>query len=456
MLWEFLKSKMQKNPNKRVCENGAEMTFEELIVFAENFSERLKGIKCCAVLCESEMAAGMALLACFAAGITAVPLSRRYGELHCNKILDLVSPDAVITDENGKLQIMRIKNAAYTEPQVHPALIMCTSGTTGAPKGAMLTEKNIIANVSDIADYFGISGEDKLLIARPLYHCAVLTGEFLTALIQGAEIRFYSGGFNPMAVLMLLRQYGITAFCGTPTLLSMMARLKKEDLTLKCICISGECMDRRTGLHISAAFPTAEIYHIYGLTECSPRVAYLPPEMFKAYPDCVGLPLKSVSLKILDSNGNEVQKGETGVLWVKGDNVMAGYYNNSEKTAEVLKNGWLCTGDTALINKAGLLKIKGRSDDLIIKAGMNIYPQEIESALKLDTRVREVLACSERDDRLGMQIVLTVAGEFSDPAEVRELCKACLPAYQMPVRIALVKEIPKNGSGKIIRRWKND
>ena len=83
---------------------------------------------------------------------------------------------------------------------------------------------------------------------------------------------------------------------------------------------------------------------------------------------------------------------------------------------------------------------------------MNIYPQEIESALKLDTRVREVLACGEKDERLGMQIVLTVAGDFSDPSEIRELCKACLPAYQMPVRIALVKEIPKNGSGKIIRR----
>ena len=98
MLWEFLKSKMQKNPNKRVCENGAEMTFEELIVFAENFSERLKGIKCCAVLCESEMAAGMALLACFAAGITAVPPSPRYGELHCKKIFDFVNPHAGITD----------------------------------------------------------------------------------------------------------------------------------------------------------------------------------------------------------------------------------------------------------------------------------------------------------------------------------------------------------------------
>ena len=141
MLWEFLKSKMQKNPNKRVCENGADMTFEELIVFAENFSERLKGIKCCAVLCESEMAAGMALLACFAAGITAVPLSRRYGELHCNKILDSVSPDAVITDENGKLQIMRIKNAAYTEPQVHPALICAPRALREPLRGLCLQRK---------------------------------------------------------------------------------------------------------------------------------------------------------------------------------------------------------------------------------------------------------------------------------------------------------------------------
>ena len=452
MLWEFLKSRIQNNPNQKVCENNAEMTFEELLVFAENFSSKLNGIKCCAILCESEMAAGMALLSCFAAGVTAVPLSRRYGELHCNKILDAINPEAVITDENGDFQILHIKDSAYTELELHPALIMCTSGTTGAPKGAMLTEENIISNVSDIANYFNISKNDSILIARPLYHCAVLTGEFLTALIKGTDIRFYSGGFNPTIALRLINQYGITAFCGTPTLLSMMARFNKGGSVLKHISISGECMDRDTGMHISAAFPNAEIYHVYGLTECSPRVAFLPPERFKNYADCVGLPLKSVSIKILDRNGNEVPQGETGILWVKGDNVMAGYYNNPEKTAEIFKDGWLCTGDTALINSEGLLKIRGRNDDLIIKAGMNIYPQEIESALKLDPRVKEALAYGEKDEKLGVQIILTVAGDFSDPSEIRELCKACLPAYQMPARITLVNEIPKNGSGKIIRR----
>lgn len=279
-LWTFLKNRMQDNLQQKICEDNAEMTFEELIVFAESFAKKLKDIKCCAIFCESEMAAGMALLTCFAAGVTALPLSRRYGELHCRKILDAISPDAVITDEDGSFSILHITDAKYSEPEIHPALIMCTSGTTGVPKGAMLTEDNIITNVSDIAAYFNIGDKDAILIARPLYHCAVLTGEFLTALVKGAEIRFYSGAFNPSLVLKLVKQYGITAFCGTPTLLSMMARFKKGEYTLRHICISGECMDFDTGIEIANAFPASEIYHIYGLTEACPRVAYLPPDKF--------------------------------------------------------------------------------------------------------------------------------------------------------------------------------
>ena len=156
MLWEYLKNKMQLNMQQEVCENEASMTYEEIIVFAEEFAKRLKGIKCCAILCQSEMAASMALLSCFAAEVTALPLSQRYGELHCNKILDAISPDAVITDQDGNFQIIRIKDSLYIEPEIHPALIMCTSGTTGVPKGAMLTETNVLTNVSDIALYIYI------------------------------------------------------------------------------------------------------------------------------------------------------------------------------------------------------------------------------------------------------------------------------------------------------------
>lgn len=453
-LWNYLKNKMMGNLQQEICENDVSMTFEEMIVFTEEFSKKLKGIKCCAILCQSEMAASMALLSCFTVGVTALPLSQRYGELHCNKILDTISPDAVITDQDGNFQIIYIKDSVYKEPCVHPALIMCTSGTTGVPKGAMLTETNVMTNVSDIALYFGMEKSDTILISRPLYHCAVLTGEFLTALVKGVKIRFYSGTFNPALVLKLVKQYEITAFCGTPTLLSMMARFKRktDNDSLRHICISGECMSKETGLHIAEAFPNADIYHIYGLTEACPRVSYLPPCQFKEHADCVGVPLRSVSLKILSPKGVSVNTNEIGTLWVKGDNVMAGYYNNPEKTTEVLRDGWLCTDDLALFTEEGLLKIKGRGDDMIIKAGMNIYLQEIESALKLDYRVKDVYVRGYTDDKLGVQIELNITGDFSDISEVKDICRCNLSTYQMPARINLLEEICKNGSGKIIRR----
>ncbi len=453
-LWKYLKNKMLLNAYQTICENDASITFEDMIVFAEGFSQKLKGIKCCAILCQSEMAASMALLSCFAAGVAALPLSQRYGELHCNKILDAIGPDAAITDQDGDFRIVYIKDSTYVEPDVHPALIMCTSGTTGVPKGAILSETNVMTNVSDIAEYFGIGSSDSILISRPLYHCAVLTGEFLTALVKGTKIRFYSGTFNPAVVLKMLKDYDITAFCGTPTLLSMMARFKRKSDAdvLKHICISGECMSMETGLSIAEAFPDAEIYHIYGLTEACPRVAYLPPNKFKKNADCVGIPLRSVSLKVVSADGGLVGKNEIGILWVKGDNVMAGYYKNPQKTNEVLKDGWLCTGDLALFTDEGFLKIKGRNDDLIIKAGMNIYPQEIESALKLDYRVKDVFVRGYTDDKLGVQIELNITGDFSDVSEVKDLCRTNLSAYQVPTRINLLDEIPKNGSGKVIRR----
>ena len=453
-LWDHIKEKMLRHPFQTVCEDNAEMTFEELVVFAELFADRLKGISSCAILCRSEMAAAMALLSCIAGGVTAVPLSNRYGEKHCRKIFDTISPEAVITDAEGGLNIEIFSDSSYIEPNERPALIMCTSGTTGFPKGAMLTENNIMTNLSDIVSYFEIGPTDSILIARPLYHCAVLTGEFLTALVNGVKILFYSGEFNPIRVLHLLEENRITVFCGTPTLLSMMARIKRDDYfsSLKHICVSGECMSRNVGQRISEAFPESRIYHVYGLTEASPRVAYLPPALFDLYPGYVGIPLDNVSVKIADDNGNELKSGEKGILWVKGPNIMMGYYNDPEMTDKAIKEGWLCTNDIAIQETSGLIRIIGRRDDLIIKAGMNIYPQEIEKALRVDPRVCEVCVYGCNDSKNGTQIVLNIVGDFENVSDVRVLCRELLPPYQIPTQINLVDELPKNGSGKIIRR----
>lgn len=452
-IWTLIKEHMMANSTQKICENEGTLSFEETVIWAEEFAKRLYGVKCCAILCSSEMVASMALLACFAAEVTAVPLSVRYGEAHCNKILGTISPDAIIMDTNGEFTVYKLKDSQYIAPNEHPALIMCTSGTTGKPKGTMLSEKNIMTNVTDIADYFAIDKSDTILIARPLYHCAVLTGEFLTALIRGANVRFYSEKFNPAKMLELIEKYRITAFCGTPTLLSIMARFHRNSHaeTLRHICISGECMSAEVGMKICAAFPNCQIYHVYGLTEACPRVSYLPPEHYKNYPDCVGIPLKSVSIKILNQTGKLCRKNEEGILYVKGDNVMLGYYREPEKTEAILRDDWLCTGDVALINDAGFLKIKGRNDDMIIKSGMNIYPAEIEGVLKQDPRVKEVLVYGFQNS-LSTQIGLKIAGDFASVAEVKLLCLRVLPSFQVPSAIDLVDELPTNGSGKIIRR----
>ena len=452
-LWNHIKERMLAHPSQQICENDASLSFEDTVIWAEQFAKRLNGIHCCAILCSSEMASAMALLSCFAAEVTAVPLSMRYGEAHCNKILDTISPDGIIMDTGGQITLYKIKDSQYISLSEHPALIMCTSGTTGKPKGAMLSEHNILTNVTDIADYFALDEKDTILIARPLYHCAVLTGEFLTALFKGSKIRFYSEQFNPTKMLELIKQYGITAFCGTPTLLSIMARFNRGDAseTLRHICISGECMSKEVGLKILAAFPNCNIYHIYGLTEACPRISYLPPKLFSDYPDCVGIPLNSVSIKILNDAGHLCKKNEEGILYVKGGNVMLGYYRDPEKTNKVLKDGWLCTGDIAVINEAGLLKIKGRNDDLIIKSGMNIYPAEIEATLKKDPRVKEVLIYGYKSP-FGTQIGLKIAGKFSSTQEVKHFCSDALPSFQVPSTIELLEELPKNGSGKVIRR----
>lgn len=456
-LWYYLKEAMLVHGTQKICENKVSMTFEEMVVFSEMFAGNLTGESCCAIICGSEMAASMALLSCFAAGVTAVPLSVRYGDQHCKKILDMLSPSAVITDMEGELRVLRLLDSSYKVPEEKPALIMCTSGTTGKPKGAMLSQKNILTNIQDIAAYLKIDEQDTILIARPLYHCAVLTGEFLTALLKGTKICFYSEQFNPKTILDIIFKDEITVFCGTPTLLTMMARFKKSgsSCSLKTICISGECMSAETGRQIVTAFDGADIYHVYGLTEACPRVSYLPPALFREHPDSVGIPLKSVTLKIVKEDSTLATAGEEGILWVHGGNVMLGYYNAPEQTAKVLQNGWLCTGDTATIDAGGLLKIKGRSDNLIIRAGMNIYPQEVEGAIKADPRVQDVLVYSIPSPHVGMKIGMKISGAFADVDEVKKLCIDTLPSFQVPAHIELVDELPRGASGKIIRRATN-
>lgn len=452
-LWKYIKGKMLEHPTQTIGEKGASMTYEELCIFAESFAKKLTA-DYYGILCNYEMSSAMALLACIAAGKSTVPLPTRYGKEMYDKIWERAEPPYIITDASGGLMIFPVsaeKNSKH--PTQDTAVILFTSGSTGKPKGIMLSEDNIIANINDISSYFPIASDDTILISRPLYHSSVLTGEFLVSLCAGAKIVFTSEAFQPLNMFELIKRHKITVFGSTPTLMTMLSRFVRDprELSVRLLSISGECMSEGMARSIRKAFPKADIYCGYGLSEASPRVAYLPAKDFDDDPTCAGIALPSVKIRIERPNGNDAAKWEIGEVLVKGNNVMIGYFDDAERTRNTLRNGWLHTGDLGYIGKNGMLYVKGRKDDMIIRAGMNIYPSEIENALSSDIRIRDIQVYGYKKNDT-QEIGMTVSGDFNSEDEVIALCRQRLPSYQMPSKIELVNELEKNTGGKRRRR----
>ena len=460
-LWKTIRENMIKRPQTTVSENDFEMTYADIIRYVESVAPLLgNGIHI--VRCQSEMKTGIALLCCMAAGVTAVPLSERYGEKHCQRIEETVSASYLITDKDCGCFLAVRKLSGEPMPTEltgsgteRTALILYTSGTTGIPKGAMLTEKNLLADLDGICRYFAAGETDSILITRPLYHGAVLTGEFLLALLKGMHIVFYPKEFNPTEWLDILLQKKISVMGGTPTLFSLFSRFSKRSdkaHSLRNLIVSGEKLTRSVAERIRAAFPKADIYSVYGLTEASPRVSYLPPHLFDEVPESAGIPISGVRLKLDDGNGKEPESGSPGELCVAGDNVMKGYFQNPDATKRVLRDGWLHTGDMAYRDERGLLFVCGRKDDMILHAGINIYPCEIENELLRIPGVREALAFGIPDEICGQRIGVRVVGDNLSVDAILNFCRKHLPPYEVPSEVEISDCLPHNGSGKLVRK----
>ena len=453
-LWSYIREKMLETPEQTLCEGDAVITYEELCVFAEHYAKNLNA-SYYAILCHSELAAAMALIACIAAGKPAVPFPMRYGKEYYQKIWDKAHAPYVITDVYGKLSCHAVypEDTAVQLPQ-SSAVILFTSGSTGVPKGVVLNESNLLSNIQGISSYFPINKADTILISRPLYHSSVLTGEFLVALCNNAKIVFSSEPFQPLNILSLIKKHGITVLGSTPTLLSVLSRFirKETEHNVRLLSISGECITEGMARTIRNAFPHTDIYCGYGLSEASPRVAYLPPLYFDSCPTSAGFTLPNVHVCIKGKDGLIWDTYRSGELLVKGPNVMQGYFGDAERTSAVIENGWLHTGDIACWDDAGMFHIQGRKDDMIIRAGMNIYPAEVENAVSTDPRVKDVLVYGyPKDGR--QEVGMKICGEFSDIKEVMQLCREQLPVFQIPSKIELVDETEVFSGGK--KRRKN-
>ena len=336
--------------------------------------------------------------------------------------------------------------------------LLYTSGTTGTPKGVMLSSKNIMANMVQCFTRFRaqkLDQHERFFGVLPLFHVFAQNVCLLLPAFIGCSVILVQK-IDRKLILEGLRLKP-TVFLGVPPLFGLLCLMRNAPLDSVKFFISGADMlpDK-----IRAAFSIIygrKICAGYGLSEAAPVVAVdLENKAQATY--VVGKPLAGVTCSIRDDNGNQLPSGSIGNLWVKGDNVMLGYYNAPDATAQVLRDGWLVTGDLGSIDMQGNLAIRGRTKDIIIHKGFNIYPAEIENVLMMHPTVFKAAVIGQEEDMSGQVPVAFVAVKQHDPqleASLRKLCSNNLATYKVPRKIICLDDLPMNATGKIDKKQLN-
>lgn len=336
------------------------------------------------------------------------------------------------------------------------AIILYTSGTTGGPKGAMLTHKNIYSNARDIATYLDFTEDDRVVATLPVFHVFALSVVVNAPLLKGATIILVPR-FSPGAIFDIVREQKATVFAGVPTMYNFMYQFptgKKEDFETIRLAISGGSSLPVALLHNFEERFDVRISEGYGLSEASPVTCFNPLDRERV-PGSIGMSIINVENKVVDELGKEMPNGEVGELIVRGPNVMKGYYKMPEESAAALRGGWLYTGDLAKRDEDGYFYIVDRKKDLIIVGGYNVYPREVEEVLFEHQDIVEAAVIGVPDVDFGEEVqafVVLKEGASVDEAELTAYCAKRLAKYKVPKRIEFLEELPKNTTGKILRR----
>jgi long-chain acyl-CoA synthetase len=352
-------------------------------------------------------------------------------------------------------------DGATPEIELNPgedlAAILYTSGTTGRPKGAMLTHGNLLANIHSVREAMRWrSGEDVVLVVLPMFHAFAATVGMLTPLANGCAFAPLPR-FEPELVAETIHRCQATIFLGVPSMYSVLLRLKDERVPLLAslrFCVSGGAALPVEVLHRFEEKFGKKIYEGDGPTECSPVTCVNPIDgLIK--PGTVGLPITGVEMKIVDDEGQELPCGEVGEIAVRGANVMKGYWNQPVATAETFRGEWFLTGDLGTRDEDGYFCIVDRKKDLIIVNGMNVYPRMIEEVLYRLPTIREAAVVGEPHDLHGeipiAYVSLTPSSTIT-PTEIRAFCREHLGRHQVPRQVVILPELPRNATGKIIKR----
>jgi len=339
------------------------------------------------------------------------------------------------------------------------AFLQYTGGTTGVSKGAMLTHRNMIANLEQAKAAIKPlleEGKELIVTALPLYHIFALTANCLTFITLGGTNLLITNPRDMPNFVKELAKYPFTAITGVNTLFNGLLNtvgFKELDFSHLKLSLGGGMAVQRPVAERWQHVTKTRLFEGYGLTECSPMVT-LSPYNQDSYDGTIGLPAPSTDIRIMDENDHEMPIGEAGEMWVKGPQVMRGYFNRPEATSDVLKEGWLATGDIAFMDDRGYFKIVDRKKDLIIVSGFNVFPNEIEEVLMMHEGVLEAAAIGVPHDVSGeiVKVFIVKKDPSLDEKSIIVHCRKNMTNYKVPKLVEFRADLPKTNVGKILRR----
>lgn len=335
------------------------------------------------------------------------------------------------------------------------ASIIYTSGTTGEPKGVMLSHRNLVSNTRSIVSYLALTRSDRVMAVLPFFY-SYGNSLLLTHVMQGGSLVIENSFMYPDVVLDSIAREGATGFAGVPSTFALLfhkSSFRSRSLpSLRYVTQAGGPMAHSTALEISKVLPEARLFIMYGQTEATARLSYLPPDDLHRKYGSIGKAIPGVTLEVIGEGGQTVKPGETGEIVASGENVMMGYWGNTEETGKVLKDGKLYTGDMATIDEDGYIYIVSRKKDIIKSGAHRIAPREIEEVILSHPSVHEAAVVGMPDPILGESIrafaVLKDEGSCGE-REILALCRKNLPLYKMPKSVQFMASLPKTETGKI-------
>lgn len=339
------------------------------------------------------------------------------------------------------------------------AFLQYTGGTTGVSKGAMLTHRNMVANLeqaSAFLDKFFDEGKENVVTALPLYHIFALTANFFVFFKLGGTNLLITNPRDMPNFVKELAKFPFTAITGVNTLFNGLLNtpgFAELDFSRLKLSLGGGMAVQRPVAERWKKVTKTSLLEGYGLTECCPLVTLSPFDL-DDFNGSIGLPAPSTDIRLVDENGNDVPQGEAGEMIVQGPQVMLGYLNRPEETAKTIKDGWLYTGDIATMDADGFFYIVDRKKDMILVSGFNVFPNEIEEVVAMNEKVLEVAAVGVPNEVTGevVKVFVVKKDQSLTEQEVIAHCKQHLTGYKVPKLVEFRSELPKTNVGKILRR----